>query len=238
MRSSAHNVLITGGSRGIGLALAKQFHANGNQVILIGRDSTALAAAIETMPGARSLAIDLAQPRAAAQITESFPDVSVLVNNAGIQINGTFESIPAEDIAREISVNLTAPLTLTHAYLPILRQREEAAIVNVTSILGLVPKESAAVYSATKAALRSFSRALRWQLEDTRVRVFEIVPPVVDTAMTAGRGAAKIPPEAVASAFWKGFIGDEAEILVGKAGMAKVLARLIPSVAEKIIRRA
>ena len=118
MRSSSHNVLITGGSRGIGLALAQVFHANGNRVVLIGRDSAALADAAATMPGAESLAVDLALPGAAEEIVRSFPDVSVLVNNAGIQINGAFESIPAEKVVREIAINLTAPLALTHAYLP------------------------------------------------------------------------------------------------------------------------
>ena len=238
MRSGSHIVLVTGASRGIGLALAQTFHAKGNRVVLIGRDAAALAAAAHTMPDARSLVIDLALPGAAAEIARSFPDVSVLVNNAGIQINGAFESTPADDVAREISVNLAAPLALTHSYLPLLRRHEEAAIVNVTSILALVPKQSAAVYCATKAALRSFTQALRWQLEGTPVRVFELVPPIVDTAMTAGRGSGKISAEAVASAFWKGFADNRPEILVGKAGVAKLLARLLPAVAERIMRRA
>ena len=113
----------------------------------------------------------------------------------------------------------------------------EASIINVTSILAIVPKESAPVYSATKAALRSFSRTLRWQLEGTSVRVLEVIPPVVDTAMTAGRGSDKVSPETVAEHAWQAYLEDKSEVFVGKARAASVLARIAPSLAESIIRR-
>ncbi|HET7792182.1 MAG TPA: SDR family NAD(P)-dependent oxidoreductase [Rhizobacter sp.] len=237
MRSSGHRVLITGGSRGIGLALARRFHANGNSVLLVGRDEAALAAAVANMPGARYRVADLTHAQDREALVRECSDVSVLVNNAGVQVNGEFRQLPAERIDSELQLNLFAPLQLTHALLPTLAAAPEAAVINVTSVLALVPKPSAAVYCASKAALHSFTQALRWQLEGTPVRVFELMPPLVDTAMTTGRGSGKLAPEAVAAAFWQGYLRDQATIKVGKAKAASVLARVAPSVAERIMRK-
>ena len=142
----------------------------------------------------------------------------------------------ATDIENELHVNLLAPVLLTHAFLPHLQRQAASAIVNVSSVLALVPKQSASAYCASKAALHSFSRSLRWQLESTSVRVFEVMPPLVDTAMTANRGTGKISPEALAAAFWAGFRTDQYELRVGKAKAAGLIARLSPSLAERIMR--
>ncbi len=90
--------------------------------------------------------------------------------------------------------------------------RDNAAIVNVSPGLALVPKQTASIYCASKAALHSFSKTLRWQLEGTSVKVFEVLPSAVDTAMTAGRGRAKISPDRLAGEFWRGFQRDKFEI--------------------------
>jgi uncharacterized oxidoreductase len=145
--------------------------------------------------------------------------------------------LPARELQREIDTNLVAPLLLTHAFLPTLAKQREAAIVNLTSVLALSPKQSASVYCATKAALRSFTQSLRWQLEGSPVRVFELMPPLVDTAMTAGRGTGKVSPEALAEAFWRGFAADRFEIAPGKAGAARFLMRWLPGVAQRMLRR-
>ena len=237
MHTSGHRVLITGGAKGIGLALAKQFHAAGNEIILVGRDASALQIAAKALPGTKTQVADVANPGDRLKLVMEFSDISVLVNNAGVQRNGEFAMMSAADVENELQVNLLAPMLLTHAFLPHLQRKTASAIVNVSSVLALVPKQSASAYCASKAALHSFSRSLRWQLEGTSVRVFEIMPPLVDTAMTANRGAGKISPEALAAAFWTGFQRDQYELRVGKAKAAGLIARLSPSLAERIMRR-
>jgi uncharacterized oxidoreductase len=236
VRTTGHKVLITGGATGIGLALAQRFHKAGNQVIVVGRGKTALDTASAHLPGVVSRVGDVSDPAHRSRLVEEFADISVLVNNAGIQRNGAFSTMSASEIESELAINLAAPVMLCHAFLPHLVQRPEAAIVNVSSVLAIVPKESAAIYCASKAALHSFSRTLRWQLERTQVRVFEVLPALVDTAMTAGRGKGKISPDAVAAEFWAGFQADRTEIFVGKAKAARFINRLSPALAERIIR--
>lgn len=237
MHASAHKVLITGGAKGIGLALARRFHATGNEVSIVGRDRDALDRASTELPGASAIRADITTPEGRNTVASGADGISVLVNNAGVQFNREFSELSPEEIDLEVRTNLLAPMHLVHRFLPGLLEQPEAAIVNVTSILAIVPKESAPVYCATKAALRSFSRSLRWQLEKTSVRVIEVVPPVVDTAMTTGRGGDKMSPDAVANEVWNGYLADKTEILVGKARAAAFVARLLPSLAERVIRR-
>ncbi|XZG69181.1 SDR family oxidoreductase [Chitinibacteraceae bacterium HSL-7] len=232
----AQTVVITGGSRGIGLALAHRFHAAGDRVVLVGRDAASLANAAQDLPGATGFVADLSRPEDRARLVDAFPDVAVLVNNAGIQINVPLSQQNAADIALEVNVNLLAPILLTHAFLPTLLKQPRAAIVNVTSVLAFSPKQSASVYCASKAALHSFTRTLRWQLEGTPVRVFELVPPLVDTEMTAGRGRNKMSPQALAASFWQQYSRGRTEAYAGKAALAHWLARVAPPLAEKLLR--
>jgi short-subunit dehydrogenase involved in D-alanine esterification of teichoic acids len=106
----------------------------------------------------------------------------------------------------------------------------------VSSGLAIVPKQTASIYCASKAALHSFSKTLRWQLEGTAVKVFEVLPSVVDTAMTAGRGRAKISPDRLAEEFLRGFQRDQLEMRIGLVKVFAVLHRLAPSVVERLIR--
>lgn len=237
MKPTDHRVLITGGATGIGFALASKFHAFGNHVILVGRSGEALARATAALPGAEACVSDLTRADHRSQLVERYGDISILVNNAGVQVNGTIAGSSPTEIENELGINLVAPVLLARAYVPRLVTAPSAAIVNVSSALALVPKENAAVYCASKAGLRSFSRALRWQLEGTNVRVFELVPPLVDTAMTAGRGTSKMSPARLADEFWRGFTSDRHEIVVGKARLLSLVNRLAPSLAERIMRR-
>jgi len=159
-------------------------------------------------------------------------------SNAGVQYNYEFadSAIVPEQITTELDINLLSPLHLTKLLLPQLLNHPTAAIINVSSGLGIVPKQSAPVYCASKAALHSFTKALRWQLEGTSVRVFEIIPPIVDTAMTRGRGRGKITPEALVQEFWHDFSNDRYEMRIGKTKLLFVLQRLMPSLAERIMR--
>ena len=236
MKPTGHVVLVTGGATGIGFALAKKFHTAGNRVILVGRSGSTLARAAAALPGALTRIADISIASDRACLVSEFPEITVLVNNAGIQINTPIIELAPETIEYEHNVNFLAQVLLSRAFLPNLIQHESAAIVNVTSGLALVPKEVAAMYCASKAALHSFSKALRWQLEDTSVRVFEVLPPLVDTAMTAGRGKGKITPAQLAQAFWQGFQNDRFEMLIGKTKLLYIINRLLPSVADKIMR--
>ncbi len=230
-------VLITGGATGIGFALAKKFHSAGHRVIIVGRSENALSKAADSLSGVETRVADISAASDRERLVAEFPDISILVNNAGLQVIAPIIESGPQDIEYELTVNFLAPVLLCRAYLPHLVQRKSAAIVNVSSGLALVPRETSAIYCASKAALHSFSKTLRWQLKGTNVRVFEILPPLVDTAMTAGRGKGKITPDQLAEEFWRDFTRDRYEILIGKTKLLAVINRLAPSLAESILRR-
>jgi uncharacterized oxidoreductase len=187
MNFASSTVLITGGASGIGLALAARFHAAGGTVLACGRREEKLREAAGRLPGLVTRVCDLARPadrRAlAAWAVQEHPTLNVLVNNAGIQRYPRVEAGEGdwEKVEEEIAVNLEAPVHLSMLLASHLRQRPEPAIVNVTSGLAFAPLARAAVYSATKAALHSFTLSMRHQLSQTPVKVIEIAPPAVDT---------------------------------------------------------
>jgi uncharacterized oxidoreductase len=182
----SNTILITGGASGIGLALAERFQERGNRVLVCGRREEKLREARARLPNLEVHVADLekeAERRSLADwaITR-FPDLNVLVNNAGIQRYPELAKDSSwEGMRTEIAINLDAPIHLTSLFLPHLLKQPRAAVVNVTSGLAFVPIARAPVYSATKAALHSFTRSLRQQLSATTVEVVEIIPPAVDT---------------------------------------------------------
>ena len=242
MRLSGNTVLVTGGGSGIGLALAKAFAIRGNVVVVCGRNTKKLEAvhtenpAIDTFPC--DIASDQDQQRLVEYIAQKYTNLNVLINNAGIQHNYDFSDTKNHTglIEEEVNINFLAHLKLTDRFLPVLMQRPSAAIVNVTSALAVVPKQSAPIYCATKAAMHNFTKVLRYQLEDTSVKVFEIIPALVDTEMTKGRGKNKITPEALATEALRGIESNKYEILIDKTKILFALNRFLPSVAERIIR--
>lgn len=239
MEAKNNVVLITGGGSGIGLALAKQFYENANRVIIVGRNEEKLKRIKGVMSNIEYYRADLSDTQSLRHMVEQNGDVNIVVNNAGIQENYSFadEGIDTDIVINEVQVNLLSPLLLTKMFLPQLMAHKSSAIVNVTSGLAFVPKESAGVYCATKAALHSFSISLRWQLQETSVKLYEIIPPLVETDMTQGRGKNKISPEELAEGFWKDFIEDKYESRIGKVRALYWINRFMPGLAEKIIRR-
>ena len=239
MTPNNHTVLITGGATGIGFALAKKFHSEGNRVILVGRREDALRQAAAQLSGCLIAVADVSQETDRERLVRDFPDVSILVNNAGVQFTQPFATQTADQIAQEININLTASAQLTLAFLPILTAQREAAVVNVSSGLAIVPKETCAVYCASKAALHSFSQTLRWQLENSPVRVFELMPPMVATPMSQGKGHAhlKISPDELANEFWRDFQRNHYEIMGGKTKLLYWLNRLSNTLAQRIMRK-
>jgi short-subunit dehydrogenase involved in D-alanine esterification of teichoic acids len=242
---SGNTVLITGGSSGIGLALAKKFLQARNRVIVTGREPEKLAQVQAVFPQIVTEVADLENRAALQKLVTRYPEVNILINNAGVQYNYEFvdAEIPIETIETELRINLIAPLQLTKLMLPQLTQKPKAAIVNISSGLGLIPKQIAPVYCGSKAGLHIATKALNWQLETTSVKVFEVIAPLVDTPMTAGRDKGKISPDALVSEFWNHFCCDwfnlvphRVEIPIGKVKLLLVLQRWLPWLAEKIIR--
>jgi Short-chain dehydrogenase involved in D-alanine esterification of lipoteichoic acid and wall teichoic acid (D-alanine transfer protein) len=186
MDLSSNTVLITGGASGIGFALAERFLRAGSEVILCGRREEKLREAREKYPDIRIHACDLANEsdRLALldRMEKEFPRLNVLVNNAGIQLRVSLaEPREWDRIRQEIAINFEAPVHLSMLFLPRLLEQPRAAIINVTSGLGFSPLARVPVYSATKAAMHSFTLSLRQQLSGTPIQVIEIIPPAVDT---------------------------------------------------------
>jgi uncharacterized oxidoreductase len=186
MRTSNNTVLITGGASGIGLALAVRFVNAGSTVIVCGRREAKLREAKEINGRLNTLVADVSTSAGRAALVESaqrdFPGLNVLVNNAGIQRRiRVADQEPWDATREELATNLGAPIHLTRLLLPHLMSKPDAAIINITSGLAFAPLARTPVYSATKAALHSFTLSLRHQLKDTPVKVIEIAPPAVDT---------------------------------------------------------
>ncbi len=249
-------VLITGATSGVGHALACAFATRGAHVIVHGRDPDRLAAVAAEVNGT-PLRVDLMAPNGPARLANAVrrvrPDLSMLVNNAAVQSNYLFSNRSAAeaatDAAREVAVDLAAPIQLAALLLPTLQataatSERPSIIINVTSGLALAPKKTAAVYCASKAGLRTFSKALRYQLDDDaeaggpEVRVVEAMLPLVDTPMTAERRTrlAKLSPAQVATEIVAGLEQEKSEIRVGKARLFAHLHRWIPRRAERMLR--
>ena len=193
MKLSNRTVLVTGGTGGIGLGIAEAFHQSKSRVIVCGRDREKLSAVEEKFPEITAIACDISKAaqrkQLAADVMRRFPDLDILINNAGIQKNidlkkGYDELKSGED---EIAVNFTAPVELTALFIGALLKKPSAAIINVSSRLGFMPIPSTPIYNATKAALHTYTLVLRQQLKNTPVKVFEIVPSLVDTDLRKAR---------------------------------------------------
>ncbi len=191
MKTSGNTILITGGGSGIGAALAQRFHDAGNTVIVAGRRHDALKRACAGRDDMHAITLDVESAEGvadfAARLLAAHPAVNVLINNAGIM---RFEMLDrARDLAdaeTTITTNLLGPIRLTNALIDHLVGQADAAIVNVTSGLAFVPMVAAPTYSATKAAIHSYTVAMRQVLKD-KVEVIELAPPAVQTGLTPGQ---------------------------------------------------
>lgn len=191
MKMQGNTILITGGSSGIGRSLALKLHGAGNKVIVTGRRTDALDELTRSAPGIVPYVLEMRDAAAiqdfARRVVAEQPDLNVLVNNAGImRVEDASVERDLEDAEETVVTNLLGPIRLTNALIGHLRSKADAVVVNVTSGLAFVPLAAAPTYSATKAALHSYSVALRVKLAGA-VEVVEVVPPGIRTELTPGQ---------------------------------------------------
>jgi uncharacterized oxidoreductase len=230
MDISSQTVLITGGASGIGWALAERFFEAGSRVIICGRREEKLREAQRKHPQLDVRVCDVAREDERVALfewaTRAHPGINVLVNNAGIQRRTPIGDDDWDAMREEILINLHAPIHLSMLFARHLRNEKNPAIVNVTSGLAFVPLTMAAVYSATKAALHSFTLSLRHQLADSGIKVIEVIPPAVNTDLGgAGLHTAGVPLEEFADAVMKRLAAGDIEIPYGFAAQSSQASR-------------
>ena len=242
MKLSGKNIVLTGGTTGIGKEMVKRLHKD-NQLLVMASNQTRLDALAAEYPTIKTHCVDLGSvadvDAAAHAATSAFSEIDVLINNAAIQFTPTFtdDDFDVNSIEREVAINFTAICRLTAHLLPALKASKDSAVLNVNSGLALAPKTTSAVYCASKAALENFSRSLRYQLEGTSVAVLQAFLPLVETPMTAGRGSGKMAASDAASAILSGLENGTTENYIGKSKLLAVLMRIVPSVARDIMKR-
>ncbi len=211
MKLSGNTIFITGGTSGIGRALAEKLHKLNNQVIISGRRKAILDEVTAANPGMKAVELDVENPESikvvSAKLIAEFPSLNVLINNAGVMhIDDISSQVDEQMMQTTITTNLMAPIRLTGALVEHLKKQSSATIINVSSVVGFVPMAVSAVYSSTKAAIHSYTMSLRWKLKDTPVRVLELSPPWVQTELLNSKEEPRAMPLA-------DFISEVIEIL-------------------------
>jgi short-subunit dehydrogenase involved in D-alanine esterification of teichoic acids len=236
-------LLVTGASSGIGRALVDELAPVNRAIAVIARREQALQSLQATYPNVHPYPCDLACGESVAatieKILKDMPALSGIINNAGEQVSEwlTDPGYRYDSLAREVAVNLTAPIQVCAASVRHLLARDEpAAYINISSGLGLFPKTGSAAYCATKAGLTNFTRGFGYQLKGSRVQCHNVILPLVDTPMTAGRGRGKLSPHSAARAIIAGVAKNQTDIYVGKARWLPLLARLSPSLTAAMMK--
>lgn len=244
MNLQGKTIVITGGTSGIGKELAIILSKKCNTVIVVARNQQAMQSLSSQHKNIicyqcyidKQDELDLT----IKIIIKNHPKISLVINNAGIQntpkfMDGDFNF---DSIEKEIKTNLMAPIWITSLFLNHFKTTtQDTAFVNITSGLALYPKTTSAVYCATKAGLRIFSKSLRHQLEESNIAVFEAIMPIVDTPMTQGRGKNKISPQKAASFLIEGIENDKYENFIGISRLIPILSRISPKLIAKILKK-
>lgn len=235
------HIVITGGASGIGLELVQKLYDK-NEISVIARPSTNLEKLSNKFNRVNVYEADLADlnsvEKAADLLVKSERKIDILINNAAVQYTPKFldDDFRFETIKREIDINFTSICTLIYLLMPNLLQSKPSMIMNINSGLALAPKTSSAIYCATKGALNIFSQSLQYQLENTNIEVKQAFLPLVDTAMTKGRGKGKLSIEKVVAEIIDGMNKSASDIDIGKVKILRIIQRLSPSLSQKIMK--
>ncbi len=240
MKLIGRTILISGGTSGIGLELAKQLIAQRNTVLITGRDEQRLAAT-KSKIHVHTYICDAGNPadiqKLKSAIAAEFPNLDTLINNAGIMRNLDLNQ-PHEltDVTLELAVNLCGPIQMVQAFLPGLKARPDALIVNVSSGLAFVPFPLSPMYSAAKAGVHAYTRCLRAQLRRTNVRVVELAPPGTETPLFRGefekemKGQKGMNVQALVTKAISGIESGKTEVRPGLSNVLYILSRIAPRI--------
>lgn len=258
--------VITGAGSGIGAAVARALARRGAHLALVDVDQAGLEATRLAIPQPSRVSLhqmdvrdqgaidDL--PHAVEEAQQAPADI--LINNAGVALEGQFARVPAPDFDWVLDINLHAPIRLTRAFLPVLMQRPQAHIVNVSSIFGIIAPPGQAAYATAKFGLRGFTESLRHELEDSPVQVIQVHPGGIATSIgrnmrhtsnfteeelrareQAINAMLKMPPDQAAEVIVTGMEQGKTRILIGSdAKKMDVIQRLLPGRYWSILRKA
>lgn len=246
MELKGSTVLITGGTSGIGLEFVKQLSLQKANIIITGRDAVKLEQVKKQFPHVHIFQSDVSNPKDIEQlflqVTKQFPQLNIIINNAGIMRNMDLQDtrMGLEDITREIETNLSGTIRMVHQFLPHLKTKKSAAIVNISSGLAFVPFSASPVYSATKAAIHSYTQVLRLQLKNTSIKVFELAPPGTETPLMDSfrnelDSSQNMKVDKMVSIAIKGILNDKLEIRPGLSNVLKIMSRVAPNFIVKML---
>ena len=225
MKLTGNTIFITGGTSGIGRALAEAFHKLGNKVIISGRRRTNLDEVVAANPGMAAIELDITDPAsidaAATKLLADHPDLNMLVNNAGIMLpDQAADRVDDKLLIDTVTTNLVGPIRMTSALIAHLKGKNDAVVAYTSSVLGFVPMAVTAVYSATKAAIHSYVLSQRFLLRNDGVRVLEIAPPWVRTDLMNSREAEQAMPLDQFIAETMALLGTDADEIVVEGAKA------------------
>ena len=246
MRLTGRTILITGGSAGIGLAFAREFLELGNEVIVTGRRQSVLDAVKAQHPQLHTIQSDVADPAQtavlAARLKRDFPQLDVLMNNAGIGVTKNLKASVNDltSLMEEVEINVGGVIRTTSALIDILTANK-GTVINVSSALAFVPIPAMPIYSASKAAVHSYTQSLRFQLEDTGVEVVDLMPPAVRTEMTSEfdeAGISAITTNALVKQTIAALRAGKQEIRPGQSNLLAFMRRLAPDFIGRLLWKA
>lgn len=244
MKLTGNTILITGGNEGIGLAMTKAFTKTENTVIICGRNDASLQSAKFCNDNIITKHCDLTRQSERDELVQwtlqNYPALNVIINNAGIfeETDLLSDSFDFGKIDKQLVVDLQAPIELCLRFLPHLRKQPDAAIVNITSGLVYAPEAGAPFYGVAKAGVHAFTQTARYQLRETKVKVFEVLPPLVDTGgvskqLDIEKLGGAMSPEETADEILKGLSHDTEEIRIGSVKWLYAASRIAPDFTNK-----
>ncbi|MDG5815447.1 SDR family NAD(P)-dependent oxidoreductase [Chitinispirillales bacterium ANBcel5] len=232
-------VLITGGTSGIGKAFARVLSQKGAAVAVCARRQEALKKLQSVIPGIVTISVDLSKKKEIACLKKilqkEMGGIDILINNAGKMAQFDVSDGFPNRYENEIALNLNAPVELCRLFLPQLLKRDRTAIINVTSGYALWPNKTSPLYCATKSALHFFTKSIRWQLENSTVKVIEVLPPLVKTPSAAKKGG--MDPLVFAKKVISQIEDGKTEIKIAEVKALSIFMRLTPFVIDRVLRK-